>query len=326
MSIRPAIRRIIYSRGLVIDPSDRQGLETTVLQGPKLLHDIIDSVFENDLLNSEGTYGIPDAGEPVQVDLIEIEHEQGTTKIVLYNRAIMLFQTNEEIYRRIHKLCCIIEKHTGCSSATEKSRTMADEAHRGVSRMPAHLDQEPVYQLRVALLETAPPIWRRFVVPSGVTLHRLHLILQEVMGWTNSHLYSFKIGTNEYAEPNLDNELYELPFKNSKRVKLNQLLKNKGKPFQYVYDFGDNWIHQLVVEDVLRRDPFTRYPSCLAGERACPPEDCGGVHGYAELLKTISDPGNEDYVDTMTWLGGHFDSEAFQIEAVNKRLHSMHVR
>jgi len=323
MSTRPAISKIIYSRGMISDPSNLQGLKTTILQGPNLTREIVDSVFDNDLLSSGGTYGIPDAGDPVQVDFLEIDHELGTTKITLYNRAIMLFQTNEEIYKRIHRLCCIIENWAEHSNTRGERKAVANKGHQEASPVPM---QDSVYQLRVALLETNPLIWRRFVVPSSVTLHRLHLILQRVMGWTNSHLYSFKIGADEYAMPDPDNELYELPFKNSKRVKLSQLLKKKGQTFQYVYDFGDNWTHQLVVENIFPRDSFTPYLSCLGGERACPPEDCGGVHGYVELLRTISDPRNEDYAETMTWLGGHFDAEAFDIETVNNRLDSMYVR
>ena len=106
--------------------------------------------------------------------------------------------------------------------------------------------QQTVYQLKVVLLDTQPPVWRKFVVPSRITLHRLHLILQDVMGWTNSHLYRFQIGTKEYAEPDPDNEIYELDFKNSKRTKLGQVVFKKGDIFHYVYDFGDNWTHMLV--------------------------------------------------------------------------------
>ncbi len=188
------------------------------------------------------------------------------------------------------------------------------------------VDQTAVYQFKVVLQETDPPVWRRFVIPSGITLHRLHLILQRVMGWTNSHLYSFKIGADEYAMPDPDNELYELPFKNSKRVKLSQLLKKKGQTFQYVYDFGDSWTHELVLEDILKSEPARRLPVCLAGERACPPEDCGGTHGYAELLGIISNPDNEQYPDMMTWLGGHFYPASFDIGRVNRHLTAVRLK
>jgi hypothetical protein len=182
-----------------------------------------------------------------------------------------------------------------------------------------------VYQFRVVLKETDPPIWRRFVVPSDITLHRLHLILQEVMGWTNSHLYRFKTGMKEYAEPDPENEFNELHFNNSRRTKLERLVINKGSTFLYEYDFGESWIHELVVEDIL--EPSSQqYPVCLAGERACPPEDCGGPYGYAELLGIISNPEHEEYLDTMAWLGGKFSPATFSFEKVNRYLETMRLR
>jgi len=187
-------------------------------------------------------------------------------------------------------------------------------------------DQDTVHQIKVLLLEIEPPVWRRFLVPSNVTLHRLHLVLQAVMGWTNSHLYRFEIGTREYAQPDPDNEFYELPFRNSYRARLGRLAGNRGSVFLYEYDFGDSWVHQLVVEDILEREPGRRYPVCLAGERACPPEDCGGPFGYADLLEIIADPEHEEHLDMMTWVGGRFDPEAFHIAAVNRELYSMRLR
>lgn len=182
------------------------------------------------------------------------------------------------------------------------------------------------YQIKVVLPETDPPIWRQFVVPPSVTLHRLHLILQDVMGWTNSHLYRFKIGTKEYGEPHPDNEFYELDFKNSRRTKLWQVVTKKDSTFQYEYDFGDNWTHMLLVEDVIKGGPAKQYPVCLAGERACPPEDCGGTYGYAELLEIIKNPNHEQYQDMIIWLGGRFDPEAFNIDIVNLKLRAMRLR
>jgi len=186
--------------------------------------------------------------------------------------------------------------------------------------------QRMVYKIKVILLEMNPPIWRQFVVPSSVTLHRLHLILQDVMGWTNSHLYRFQFGTKEYAEPDPDNEFYELDFKNSRRTKLWQVVTKKGSTFQYEYDFGDSWTHMLLVESIFEGESGKQYPVCLAGERACPPEDCGGTHGYAELLEIIKNPYHEQYQDMMTWVGGHFDPEAFDINTANLKLSVMRLR
>lgn len=189
--------------------------------------------------------------------------------------------------------------------------------------MPIKQSQEMVYQLKVVLLETDPPVWRRFVVLSSVTLHRLHLILQDVMGWANSHLYRFQIESKEYAEPDPDNEFNELDFKNSRLTKLGRLVAKKGSTFLCEYDFGDSWVHELVLEDILEYEPGKQYPTCLAGERACPPEDCGGTYGYVELLEIIRDPHHEQCVDMTTWLGGHFDPEAFDLKTINNKLHSM---
>ncbi len=191
---------------------------------------------------------------------------------------------------------------------------------------PVPEGQQVLYQIKVVLLETDPPIWRRFVIPSTVTLHRLHLVLQDVMGWTNSHLYRFQISTKEYAEPNPDNEFYELDFKNSRRTKLGQLVAKKGNVFRYEYDFGDGWDHMLLVEDILEDNRGTQSPLCLIGERGCPPEDCGGVHGYAELLEIIRNPKHEDYLNMMTWLGDRFNPDSFDIKRVNQKLRSMRLK
>jgi hypothetical protein len=109
-------------------------------------------------------------------------------------------------------------------------------------------------------------------------------------------------------------------------TKLGQLVPKKGSTFLYEYDFGDSWLHELVLEDMIEPKAGKTRAVCLGGERACPPEDCGGTYGYAELLEVIRDPDHEEYLDTITWLGGHFDPDEFDTEAVNQRLSSMHLR
>ena len=177
-----------------------------------------------------------------------------------------------------------------------------------------------VYQLKVTLKDSKPPIWRRIQVPGGISLYKLHQILQVVMGWTNSHLYQFTVSgvstTVYYGEPDPD---YGADIKSAKRMKLNQVAPMEKDRFTYEYDFGDNWSHQILVEKILPAIGL-RYPLCLAGKRACPPEDCGGIWGYAELLKTIKDPADEEYESTMQWLGGSFDPEKFDLEVVNRLL------
>ncbi|MFH0765281.1 MAG: plasmid pRiA4b ORF-3 family protein [Calditrichota bacterium] len=190
----------------------------------------------------------------------------------------------------------------------------------------AEKDRQTIYQIKVVLLETNPPIWRQLLVPSTITLHRAHLILQAAMGWANYHLYKFQIGNLEYAMPDPDNEFYELDFKNSKRTKLWQVLMKKGGILHYEYDFGDGWEHMLFVEDIIEREDGKQYPICLGGERACPPEDCGGTHGYAELLEIIRNHRHKEYKDMMTWLGGRFNPKAFDIEIANLKLAAMRLK
>ncbi|MFC1971367.1 plasmid pRiA4b ORF-3 family protein [Chloroflexota bacterium] len=177
-----------------------------------------------------------------------------------------------------------------------------------------------IHQLKVTLKESKPPIWRQFQVPSDITLHRLHLILQEVMGWTNSHLYRFEIGGAEYGEPDPEYADHGIDMRNARRIKLNQVVSSEKMRFTYEYDFGDGWGHQVLVEKILPADPHAQYPVCIAGKQACPPENCGGIWGYAELLKIIRDPLHEEHQSMMVWLGGSFDPKAFDIDQVNRSL------
>lgn len=181
-----------------------------------------------------------------------------------------------------------------------------------------------VYQLKVTLKGSRPAIWRRFQVAGDITLHKLHLVLQAVMGWTNSHLYRFEVGGADFGEPDPENEFYGLKMKNSKRTKLGQVVPGKKAKFTYEYDFGDSWEHEVLVEKLLPPEPGRRYPVCLAGERACPPEDCGGIWGYADLLKVIRNPAHEEYEEMMEWLGEEFNPEEFNLEETDAAL--KHIR
>lgn len=331
MNTRPLIHKVIYRWGMVDDPTDWQGLKTTILERAELSDEVVNAIFDNDLLAAGGVYGVPDAGEPIEISSLQITHEHGVTELTVYNLGIMLFHTDDEIYPRVLRVCSVIGKQTEGRSPEKRHidrdlpKTPAEPVKQARPRSEQG-SQQAVYQIKVVLLETDHPIWRRFVVPSSVTLHRLHLILQDVMGWTNSHLYRFRIGTREYAEPDPDNEFNELDFKNSRRTKLWQVVTKKGSAFQYEYDFGDSWAHMLLVEDIFEREPSKQYPVCLAGERACPPEDCGGTYGYAELLEIIKNPYHEQYQDMITWLGGRFDPKALDIDIVNLKLSAMRLR
>jgi len=174
-----------------------------------------------------------------------------------------------------------------------------------------------IYQMKAALTDIEPPIWRRFLVVSDITLYKLHLILQTVFGWENYHLYEFTIDNEFYGEP--DDE-YEQDINRASRFTLNQVIHTEKQEFLYIYDYGDNWEHRIVVEKILPVEQNAIYPFCLAGERACPPEDCGGVTGYMDMLEIISDPEHEEYKHITAWLGGSFDPERFDLISINKEL------
>ena len=174
-----------------------------------------------------------------------------------------------------------------------------------------------VYQMRIALEDISPPIWRRIQVTSDTTLGKLHRILQIIMGWSDYHLHEFIIDEIHYGEPDPDS-MFEV--KKEKNVKLSKVILREGAKFTYIYDFGDYWRHKILVEKILPLKPDTKYPICIKGKRACPPEDCGGVGGYYDFLKVIQDPENPEHEDMLEWAGGSFDPEAFDLDEINRLL------
>lgn len=144
----------------------------------------------------------------------------------------------------------------------------------------------------------------------------LHRIIQTTMGWTNSHLHQFKDGNYCYAPKEFELE----ETKNSRTIKLNKILKKEKQGILYEYDFGDGWEHEILLEKIIEDDEKNQIPRCIDGKRNCPPDDCGGIWGYEDLLKTISDKNNKEYEEIMTWLGGKFDPEYFNMTGINKSL------
>ncbi len=177
---------------------------------------------------------------------------------------------------------------------------------------------DDIFQLRVSLLDIDPQIWRRLLVPQDLTLPRLHSVLQVVMGWTDSHLHQFKVGDVYFAEPHEELEPGPIDYR---RIALNKIAPRRGSTCIYEYDFGDGWEHLIEVEDDLPVETVTvPVPRCLAGERACPPEDCGGPGGYAEFLEALQDPHHPEHDEYLEWVGRDFDPEAFDLERVNRIL------
>ena len=173
-----------------------------------------------------------------------------------------------------------------------------------------------IYRLKITLRDVKPPVWRR-VELKDCSLRRLHEIIQTCMGWSDSHLHSFQIGGEEYGEPD---PMGELEFHNEGKMKLSQVAAQGYKKFSYTYDFGDNWEHTIQLEKTAAPEPGVHYPRCTDGKRACPPEDCGGPWGYQDFLEAIQKPGHPEHEDMLEWIGGEFDPEKFDLEAVNQEL------
>lgn len=178
-----------------------------------------------------------------------------------------------------------------------------------------------VLVLEVTLLDIKPRIWRRFAIAADVTLADLHDAIQCVMGWDDAHLHEFAVKGKRYGVPDLDGGFDDDDeLRDEAEYTLQKVLGCKGAKFRYTYDFGDNWEHEIKVEDIREPETGAKYPACLAGERACPPEDCGSAWGYGTLLKILKNPKHKEYKERMEWLGGSFDAETFDIEKVNKLL------
>ena len=177
-----------------------------------------------------------------------------------------------------------------------------------------------IYQLKVTLKDIRPPIWRRIQVADQIRLDRLHEILQIVMGWTDIHLHEFVVKEISYGDTSMDTGR---DLKNEKRVSLSNILSVEESKFLYIYDWGDYWEHEILLEKIIPFQTGTRYPVCLAGKRACPPEDCGGPSGYEELLEILGDPSHSEHEERFGWLSGDFDTEKFDVASINMRLQAL---
>jgi hypothetical protein len=172
-----------------------------------------------------------------------------------------------------------------------------------------------VYQLKITL-NTQPPIWRRVQV-KDCSLSRLHDVIQTAMGWMHSHLHGFEVGGEQYGEPD---PMGMMETEDEGKLKLGEVAAQGHKRFSYTYDFGDSWEHTIQIEKTLTPEPGVRYPRCVEGQRACPPEDCGGTWGYADFLEAIQKPSHPNHEEMLDWIGGEFDPEAFDVGKVNKEL------
>jgi len=171
-----------------------------------------------------------------------------------------------------------------------------------------------LYELKVQLQEIEPPIWRVLRVPSRTSLSKLHKVLQRAMGWENYHLYLFKVEGKRYGEPSTE---WDIEVLDSRKMTLEKIFSGGRTSFLYEYDLGDSWMHEITLLGTLEGEERL---GCTAGARACPPEDCGSPPGYYELLVALSDPDHEEHDSMVEWVGGKYDPNAFDVEAVDRSL------
>jgi hypothetical protein len=177
-----------------------------------------------------------------------------------------------------------------------------------------------IYQFKVTLKDSDPPIWRRIQVPD-CTLGELHEVLQVVMGWEDFHLHQFIIRGESYGPLDPEDAFWDMEKHDEEETPLSTSVKMGRKTrFAYEYDFGDSWQHEIILEKTFEPEPRIKYPRCIEGERACPPEDCGGIWGYAEFVEAIRDPQHESHEEMLEWGGGEFDPEEFDLNVVNREL------
>ena len=187
------------------------------------------------------------------------------------------------------------------------------------------------YQFKIQLKDiTKPPVWRRVIVPEKLTFDDFHLVIQALFGWDNYHLYQFSpsgYGSNPViAIPSKDD--WEQPEMNSMKTKLNKVFSQEKQTFNYIYDFGDDWNHKIVLEKLVPDDIIS--PVCLTGKGTCPPEDCGGAWAYENLKTILADPSHEEYAEMKEWLGldedEGWDADDFDLDSVNQVLQNYFIK
>lgn len=183
-----------------------------------------------------------------------------------------------------------------------------------------------IYQVKVSLLHTPegwPDVRRYLQVPANMRLDRFHLALQLSMGWKDCHLHEFRIGERKLGRPDLEEDLGQGPVEDERKFRLDQILHKPNESVMYVYDYGDDWQHEIVLEQILSKEPERQYPVCIDGWYRCPPDDCGGMEDYERLLRMSEDRNLRylpDYKELQRWLGRRFDPQDFSIDRVNRRL------
>lgn len=193
------------------------------------------------------------------------------------------------------------------------------QRYRESQQSPARI----AYRLKITLDHSEPAICRTVLV-ADCTLDVLHQIIQIAMGWENAHLHQFQHGKDRFSDPRFDLDAGPNDYDETS-VRISDLAAQGCKKFRYGYDFGDDWWHTIKIEKKLTPKPTDTFPICVDGAGACPPEDCGGIWGYYDLLQAIKDPNHERHEEIIDWIGGEFDPDRFDIEETNKCFAAGHV-
>jgi len=166
-----------------------------------------------------------------------------------------------------------------------------------------------VYQFRIVLGEIEPAIWRAIQTPSNYSFWVLHVAIQDAMGWLDCHLHAFRVRMPHKSKDTIigipDDDSFDLEILPGWEFPIAEYFTEPGKTAIYDYDFGDSWSHEVILEGILLKEKTVKYPRCIDGKRACPPEDCGGVRGYYERLEILADPKRPEYREHVAWLRGH---------------------
>ncbi len=174
-----------------------------------------------------------------------------------------------------------------------------------------------IYQIKVTLVDSKPPIWRRLLVRDNIDLSELHHVLQIAMGWEDYHLHQYCVGRNTYiGDPD---QSFDADFMDEHETFLKDIVSKPKDKFLYEYDFGDSWHHIILLEKILPLNA-AKTPMAIKAVKACPPEDVGGMWGYQDFLEIISDPEHPEYEETREWVGDEFDPDHVDLDAINMEL------
>jgi hypothetical protein len=178
----------------------------------------------------------------------------------------------------------------------------------------------PILTFHIKLVGTEPLVTRTFEVSSEMTKYELHHTIQVVMGWKNYHLYQFEVGDTVIADRRLWDEDEMGPITDVKEVSVGEVFTKVGTTAVYEYDFGDGWMHHLELVDLSIHPTQEVLPLVVSGENACPPEDCGGIHGYKDLIDILKDPNHPEHREYKVWAGKNFNPSKFSVDACNAEL------